>query len=128
MGAHFEVLAQDREGRRRNRKWPDDLKAEIVAETLRPGSTVNSVAARHGVAANQISTWRRMAREGKLVLPAPEDPVEFVSLMVAPSTQTAAESEDVEAGRVEVAVGAVTVRLEPDVAPERIAAVVRALA
>jgi len=128
MGAHFEVLSQDREGRRRNRKWPDELKAEVVAETLRPGATVNAVAARHGVAANQVSTWRRMAREGKLVLPAPDDAVEFVSLMVAPPTQAERQSAESDAGRVEIAVGAVTVRLEPDATPDRIAAVVRALA
>lgn len=128
MGAHFEVLSQDREGRRRNRKWPDELKAEVVAETLRPGATVNAVAARHGVAANQVSTWRRMAREGKLVLPAPDDAVEFVSLMVAPPTQAERQSAESDAGRVEIAVGAVTVRLESDATPDRIAAVVRALA
>lgn len=128
MGAHFEVLAQDREGRRRNRKWPEELKAEVVAETLRPGATVNAVAARHGVAANQVSTWRRMAREGKLVLPAPDDAVEFVSLMVAPPTQAEQQSGEADAGRVEIAVGAVTVRLEPHATPERIAAVARALA
>lgn len=128
MGAHFEVLSQDREGRRRNRKWPDELKGEVVAETLRPGATVNAVAARHGVAANQVSTWRRMAREGKLVLPAPDDAVEFVSLMVAPLTQAEQQSAESDAGRVEIAVGAVTVRLEPDATPDRIAAVVRALA
>lgn len=128
MGAHFEVLSQDREGRRRNRKWPDELKAEVVAETLRPGATVNAVAARHGVAANQVSTWRRMAREGKLVLPAPDDAVEFVSLMVAPPTQAERQSAESDVGRVEIAVGAVTVRLEPDATPDRIAAVVRALA
>jgi transposase len=128
MGAHFEVLSQDREGRRRNRKWPDELKAEVVAETLRPGATVNAVAARHGVAANQVSTWRRMAREGKLVLPAPDDAVEFVSLMVAPPTQAERQRAESDAGRVEIAVGAVTVRLEPDATPDRISAVVRALA
>ena len=128
MGAHFEVFSQDREGRRRNRKWPDEVKAEVVAETLHPGATVNAVAARHGVAANQVSTWRRMAREGKLVLPAPDDVVEFVSLMVAPPTQAERHSADADAGRVEIAVGAVTVRLEPDATPDRIAAVVRALA
>jgi transposase len=128
MGAHFEVLSQDREGGRRNRKWPDELKAEVVAETLRPGATVNAVAARHGVAANRVSTWRRMAREGKLVLPAPDDAVEFVPLMVAPLTQAEQQSAESDAGRVEIAVGAVTVRLEPDATPDRIAAVVRALA
>ncbi len=128
MGAHFEVLSQDREGRRRNRKWPDELKAEVVAETLRPGATINAVAARHGVAATQVSTWRRMAREGKLVLPSSDDAVEFVSLMAAPPTQAERQSGDADAGRVEIVVGAVTVRLEPDATPDRIAVVVRALA
>lgn len=40
---------------RRNRKWPDDVKARVVAETLRPGVTVNEVADRHGVPANHVS-------------------------------------------------------------------------
>ena len=80
------------------------------------------------MAANQVSTWRRMAREGKLVLPAPDDAVEFVSLMVAPPTQAERQSAESDAGRVEIVVGAVTVRLEPNATPDRIAAVVRALA
>jgi transposase len=69
-----------------------------------------------------------MAREGKLVLPAPDDAVEFVSLMVAPPTQAERQRAESDAGRVEIAVGAVTVRLEPDATPDRISAVVRALA
>ncbi|WP_138473434.1 transposase [Poseidonocella sp. HB161398] len=126
MSAYFEVLTNERETQRRNRKWPDKLKAEIVAETLRSGATVNAVAARHGLAANQVSAWRRMARDGRLVLPAPEDAVEFVSLMVA--TPEPAAEPPLAGGSVEIAVGAVTVRLEPGASPERIAAVVRALA
>ncbi|WP_280515908.1 transposase [Neoaquamicrobium sediminum] len=70
--------------RRRNRQWPDDVKARIVAETLRPGASVSEVAERHGLKANHVSSWRTLARNGKLVLPAPEDPVEFAALMVAP--------------------------------------------
>ena len=66
---------------RRNRKWPDEVKARIVAETLKPGVTVNDVARRHGVPANHVSSWRTLARTGRLVLPAPEDPVEFAALM-----------------------------------------------
>ncbi len=125
MSAYFEVLTNERATQRRNRKWPDELKAEIVAETLRPGATVNEVAARHGLQANQVSAWRRMARDGRLVLPAPEDAVEFVSLMVATPEPVAAAPTGCS---VEIAVGAVTVRLEPGASPERIAAVVRALA
>lgn len=67
---------------RRNRKWPDEVKARVVAETLRPGVTVNEVADRHGVPANHVSSWRTLARKRRLVLPAPEDPIEFASLMV----------------------------------------------
>lgn len=125
MSAYFEVLTNERATQGRNRKWPDELKAEIVAETLRPGATVNEVAARHGLQANQVSAWRRMARDGRLVLPAPDDAVEFVSLMVATPEPVAAPPTG---GSVEIAVGAVTVRLEPGASPERIASVVRALA
>lgn len=49
-----------------------------------PGATVNSVARRHGVPANHVSSWRTMARKGRLVLPAPEGAVEFATLMLEP--------------------------------------------
>jgi transposase len=81
METTLEVLAVGGRGRR-NRKWPDEVKARIVAETLTPGITVNAVARRHGVPANHVSAWRTLARKGRLVLPAPEDPVEFAALMV----------------------------------------------
>tara|TARA_R110000737_G_scaffold266971_1_gene274537 strand:+ start:1758 stop:2378 length:621 start_codon:yes stop_codon:yes gene_type:complete len=111
---------------RRNRKWPDDLKARIVAETLVPGTTVNAVARRHGVPANHLSSWRTLARTGRLVLPAPKDPMEFVSLIVGPFKDVSRE-EAGAVGRPEIVIGAVVIRLEPGASEERIVSVVRGL-
>ncbi|MBD8688913.1 MULTISPECIES: transposase [unclassified Rhizobium] len=55
-----------------HRHWPDVVKARIVSESLRPGTTVNEVAQRYGLRANRLSTWRTMAWQGKPILPAQE--------------------------------------------------------
>jgi transposase len=112
---------------RRNRKWPDEVKARIVAETLTPGVTVNAVARRHGVPANHVSAWRTLARKGRLVLPAPEDPVEFASLMIGPVSDGARCAVGA-ADRPEIISGAMVIHLETGASAERIASVVRALA
>ncbi len=125
METTLEVLPVGGRGRR-NRKWPDEVKARIVAETLTPGITVNAVARRHGVPANHVSAWRALARKGRLVLPAPEDPVEFASLMIGPvgdGPRCAVGAAD----RPEIVAGAVVIRLEAGASEERIASVVRAL-
>lgn len=126
MEATLEVLPVGGRGRR-NRKWPDEVKARIVAETLLPGVTVNAVARRLGIPANHVSSWRSLARKGRLVLPAPEDPVEFASLMVGPVGE-APRGEVGAVVRPEIIAGAVVIRLEAGASAERIASVVRALA
>lgn len=126
MEATLEVLPVGGLGRR-NRKWPDAVKARIVAETLVPGVTVNDVARRHGLPANHVSSWRTLARKGRLVLPAPEDPVEFAALVVGPA-EDAQRTDVAQVGRTEIVVGAVIIRLESGASADRIASVVRALA
>lgn len=126
MDAPMEFLTNGAR-RRRNRQWPDDVKARIVAETLRPGASVSAVATRHGLKANHVSSWRTLARNGKLVLPAPEDPVEFAALMVAPVVEAVTAAVPSASAGPEVVVGSVTVRLEPGASAARIASVVHAL-
>ncbi|TGQ50016.1 transposase [Mesorhizobium sp. M1C.F.Ca.ET.193.01.1.1] len=126
MDTTLEVLTSRRGRREAHRQWPDEVKAQIVSESLRPGVTVNEVAERHGLKANHLSSWRTLARQGKLVLPAPEDAVEFAAMVIdtpAPEPPTAKQTS-----RAEIVVGPVTIRLEEGASAARIAAIARALA
>jgi len=69
MGATSEFLAMVPRRADGKRDWPPELKARIVAETLIEGETVNAVAKRYELIPSTVSDWRRMARQGKLVLP-----------------------------------------------------------
>ncbi|WP_221992085.1 hypothetical protein [Rhizobium leguminosarum] len=89
------------------------------------GPKVNEVAERFGLRANRLSTWRTMARRGKLVLPAPEDAVEFAAVIVDPPVS---EPPIKKSNRPEIIVGGVTIRLEEGASAARIAAVARACA
>ncbi|MCF6367240.1 IS66-like element accessory protein TnpA [Rhizobium halophilum] len=126
METTLEVLTTGGRRREGNRQWPDEVKARIVSESLRPGATVNEVAGRYGLKANHLSSWRTLARQGKLVLPEPEDAVEFAAMVIdtplpEPPTVKAAT-------RPEIVVGPVTIRLEEGASASRIASIGRALA
>jgi len=70
------------------RRWPDEEKARIVIESLAPDTVVTQLAQRHGCRAQQIHDWRRLARTGKLALPAAASEVlpAFVPLLPDNST------------------------------------------
>ena len=111
-----------------HRRWPDCVKARVVAETLVPGATVNDVARRYDLRPNHLSAWRRMAKDGELVLPAPEAEADFAPLVVFDVEPVPAvkESEPV-VPVVEIMAGSVAVRLDGATPAGRIADIVRAL-
>jgi len=50
----------------RRRRWSAEEKARMVQETYAPGMTVSLVARQHGIAPNQLFSWRRLYAEGAL--------------------------------------------------------------
>lgn len=111
-----------------NRHWPDRVKARIVAETLVPGATVNDVARKYDMRPNHLSAWRRMARDGDLVLPALETETAFAPLVVFDvETPQPVEDRDPAHSAIEIMAGSVAVRLNGATPAARIAEIVRAL-
>lgn len=111
-----------------HRRWPPDVKARIVAETLEHGAAVGAIARRYGLQPNQLSAWRRLAKTGKLVLPdLPGDAAEpiFAPLVVrdeAPSVAPGASRP------IRLLSGGIVVELASDTPAVRIAEIAHALA
>jgi transposase-like protein len=71
--------------RRARRSWTLGEKLAIVREIAESGDPVAEVARRHGMNANQLFTWRQMARAGSLGGrggASPPRPMRFVDLGV----------------------------------------------
>ena len=111
-------------GPRGHRRWPDDLKAQIVAETLVEGATVNGVAHRHDIRPNHLSQWRRMARDGKLVLPAVPEDVGFAPLVVHGSLNAVLAKSG---STLDIIREDITVRLDSTASAVRIGEIAQAL-
>ena len=105
----------------RRRRWTDEEKAWIVAESLDPTTTVSAVARRYGLHASQLFTWRQ-----RLATPAARDAPAFVPVVVTEDGTALAEAS----GRIEIALGPAVVRVGADVdaaALRRVLEVVRDL-
>jgi transposase len=127
MEATNEILARIPRSSDAKRRWPLELKARIVAETLIEGATVNGVAKRYGLIPGSVSDWRRMARTGKLVLPN-LDGMDFVPVQIEdPKALEAVPTPAADLNSVELVKGEVTIRLAVDTPAPRIAEIVAAL-
>ena len=107
------------------RRWSAEEKARIVRESLRPGRRVGEVARRYGVSRWQLSSWRGLARAGKLAVPSSE-------VVAPPEPQPAFATVEVDSGpdsmgSVVIEARGVTVRLEGAIGAGRTAAVASVL-
>ena len=103
--------------RRRNKRWPEALKLEIVAATCQPGASVSVVARQYDVNANQVFMWRRRYRDGveQAVSPSPPSTSVLVPVTItpeplgggaSPSPPAAHETIEIEvSGEVRIRVG-----------------------
>src|SRR3954463_3590903 len=69
--AHVEIITSVQ----RRRRWTAAEKMRLVEQTFAPGSTVSLVARRHGIAPNQVFTWRRLVAQGALTAAGAEEEV-----------------------------------------------------
>ena len=104
------------------RRWSDEAKGRMVAETLVPGVTVNEVARRHGLKANHLSSWRTLARKGKLVVPEVAG-AEFAAPVASPMAVVTAATM----ASIDLVIGPVTVRLDGATPAARIVELIMAL-
>ena len=118
--ARVEVIT----GPERRRRWSDEQKCALVAESLEPGAVVAEVARRAEVGAGQIYRWRRQ-------IGARSDG--FAQVVIAPAGTTDLRSGDdsgcCTAPAIEVDfAGKARLRIPASIPVELAAAVVKALA
>jgi transposase len=107
------------------RRWSDEAKARIVAESLAPGVVISEVARRHDLRPQQLFAWRHQARQGRLVLPSEE--LAFVPVVRTAADAPPAATSALPAATIEVALGDVVVRVPPAVDGRLLAKVLRAV-
>jgi transposase len=127
LGVHLDVSRAGYAGRLEviegptgRRRRSDEEKARIVAESLLPGVRVADVARRHGTTRWQVYDWRRRARNGRLPLSAEPMPAPAFAALVIDETPRP------RGAGIEVVVGDVVIRTEPDADETHLARVIRA--
>lgn len=92
------------ENSRKRRRYGAELKAQILAECDMPGASVAKVAMSHGINANILHGWRKLARQAQAVGVTEQ----FVPVAVAPVIPQVSDQRGIE---IELRRGGITVKL-----------------
>lgn len=109
----------------RRRKWPDDFKAKVVAESLEPSVVISQVARRHGLTPQQLFGWRNQMRSA-----APStEASHFAPVVVTPEVAVTPMKPDAgeDRGLIEIVLKAAVVRVRVSVTEETLTSVLRAV-
>ena len=87
------------------RRYSHELKAQVLAECDAPGASVAKVAMSHGINANVVHSWRKLAREGGAAAIVSR---EFVPVALEPAPAQAVAERGIE---VELRRGPVTMKI-----------------
>lgn len=94
----------DAQKSRRRRRYSRELKEQILAECEAPGASVARVALSHGINANIVHCWRKLAGRARPAVARPE----FVPVAVEPMMPASVDECTVE---LELRRGAVTLKV-----------------
>lgn len=91
----------------RRRRWSEEDKGRIVAESFEKGRTASDVARQHDISPQQLFEWRRQARSGELVVPV-TDEMTFAEVSIGLAEPTGVVPDR---GDLDLSVNGVTVRV-----------------
>ncbi len=97
----------------RRRRWSEEAKGRIVAESYSPGTVVSEVARRYDMSPQHLFGWRKAARAGLRALPAGAAKM-FVPVVTDGRHDGAAAKG---AGAITIEIAGAVVRVEPGVHP-----------
>ena len=124
--------AEVRSGVVRRRRWMAAEKGRIVAQAVAAGAVVAEVARQHDLTPQQLSNWIKAAKEGRVMLPAPEPDGEFGEATDAAFVPVVAVQPPEAAGAdaascIEIVAGSVLVRVPLGADVRTLAAILRAV-
>ena len=121
------VISVERARRRRRSKAE---RRRIVEQTLVPGASVAVIARAHGVNANQVFSWRKLYREGRLDVKSAENqflPAKIIDSQPSEQVRVDRQRGTQHGGMIEIEIGSVRVRITGSADPECVRAALEQL-